>query len=649
MKSLLLYVSFSLLLMPAFAQPTNEKGWYDREDIQDTEIGWIKVFQFKEPAKPFAQHGWSYPANQTNIAQQIATWMQQTITPRGLLGEMVQSVLAPEPSASISSSSYTYNEAEKNNRNALPNTYGAFAKFYMHLQKTSTKKFWPINGLADYFNWNIMANNLQLITVQMVNLSSPDEYYCTMPKYTIGMKGEYEKDWNIEYANYRDFTNSPRLKNYEHYLIPSRAIDQNNQSFYTVIMTKDNQPLPLEQVTVGQLIARLEKQLPLMYKIAINNGSRVANLMENAQRGIRIMKQKFSNKLNEYVYINGSTALIDLIDISQIEEGKDIHWLRTQATTAVSSNYTTTNFPLLKLKKGVKESLAKSGPQWIVCRLTKGGTAGDGGEIHLMETFINRFNYDYVYDYFFGKEKTIKPYAPLPFASTEEKNNKQAALPLSDEAKKMALDKSVLYFEDFSSTATGALPANWKTQRSEITGEHIAVVEVNGSKQKWLKLKRTASPSGITLPLTGNFTLSFDILVQKGDVPWGTPGIALVLGSGDKPARSNPYRFGIDVSPGDMNRKDAAGWVSISRSMPPGSGDCTISSYYSLPDFTGSKVINKVTMAIRREGEKVTVLCNDKKVFECDKGISGDISIKTIQFEVNEKNVYHISNILVKR
>lgn len=642
-------VGMVLLLVTVSAQPTNARGWYERSDIEEVEIGWIKTLQFKEPAKPFTQNGWSYTARQTDITQKIATWIQQSLNPRGMLGEMKLSVLAPEPSESITSKYYTFNEAEKNNRKAFPNTYGAYAKFYMLLQKTSTKKFWPINGLADYFTWEIMANNVQMITKQMVLLSSPDEYYCTMPRYTIGMKGEYDKDWMIQYANYRDFTSSPALQKYDHYLIPSGAIDHTRQYYYTVILTRDNQPLPFEQVTVAQFISQLEKQLPLMHTIAINNDTKLNNLLADAQRGIQILKRKFKDQQSEFVYILGSAFQPDILSLAQIEEGKSIHWLRTQAVTQENRDYTSTSFPLLRLKKGVKENLAASGPQWIVCRLTKGGSAGNAGEIHLMETFVNRFNYDYMYDFFFGKEKVIHPYKPLPFANAQELKNKQTTIALSEEAQRIKADKSVLYFEDFSATPNGATPANWYTQKSEVSGNKPEVTEVEGDNGKWLKFKRTAYPTGLSLPQNDHFTISFDILTKKGDVPWGTPGIALDLYTSEPSGnKGSSYRFGIDVSPGDMNRSDAAGWVMIGGQMPEGYRDCKIESYYSLPEFTGSKSVNKVNMAIRRQGETMTVLCNGRKVFECARAVPASLHFKTIRFQVNEKNVYHISNVMVK-
>jgi hypothetical protein len=88
------------------AQPTSYRGWYERSDIEDIDIGWIKTLQFKEPAKPFAQHGWSYTARQMDHAQKLVTWLQQTYLPKGYLGEIQQSVLAQEPTYPVTSNDY---------------------------------------------------------------------------------------------------------------------------------------------------------------------------------------------------------------------------------------------------------------------------------------------------------------------------------------------------------------------------------------------------------------------------------------------------------------------------------------------------------------------------------------------------------------
>lgn len=643
------YLRCSLILMTLLvylpvvslqAQSTDEKGWYKSDEIQGIDIGWIQELQFKEPAKIFAQHGWSYTAKQIDYARSMANWMQQTYKPKGLLGEMKMSLLAPPPSYPINSSSYNFNEAEKNNRNALPNTYGAMSKMYLFLRKTAQKKFWPIDGLADYYTWFIMANNVEMISKQMVGLSSTDEYYCMLPNYTIGTKGRYENENLERYANYRNFTGSRNLQPYEHYLIPPKIVDPGSAK-YVVVMTRDKKPLPFDQVTIGELISRLETQLPIMYKIAINDGTKMQNLMENAKRGIQILKDNFKNQLNDFAYLTDFTYQIDVVGLANLEKGKEVYWLRSQPVSVVNNDYTSVYYPLFKLRKGVKEACAKGEPQWIICRLERGGRPDHEGEIHLMETFLERFNYAYLYNYFFGKDKVIEPYKPLVFADNKGAGA-QIQVAQSAEAKKKSEDKSVLFFDDFSTVAISGTPPAWTTQRSEISGEPVTVTEVSEASGKWLKLKRNASPKNFPSQVTGNFEMSFDLLVRKGDVPWGTPGIDAQLlfssAQGDK-------KITMNVSPGDMNRTDAAGWLILNI----GSAACQVSSYYSLPDFTGSKPVNKVKMTFRKNGDGLIILSNNNKVYECSKALADGMTLKGLNFYVNEKNVFHVSNIEVRK
>ncbi|MFC5409773.1 hypothetical protein ACFPMF_10670 [Larkinella bovis] len=146
----------------------------------------------------------------------------------------------------------------------------------------------------------------------------------------------------------------------------------------------------------------------------------------------------------------------------------------------------------------------------------------------------------------------------------------------SEATKRYTSDKKVLFFDDLSTTAAGGIPANWFLVKGD-DGNKPTVVEVSGAPGKWLRLKKHAYPTNFTQPLSGDFTLTYDVLVQKGDVPWGTPGMQLQFYTEGQPNSSSSetsvnsrYRFSIDVSPGDMNRNDAAGWLMIGNVMPQG-------------------------------------------------------------------------------
>lgn len=630
-----------ILLMASvnsFAQATDHRGIYVGNALEDVDMGWMNTIVIKEPSKPFSQHGWTYTSAQTDAAQKIGFWIQQTFTQRGLLGEVKLSVLAPEPSYPVSSKYYDYNEAEKNNRNALPNTYGAFAKFHKCISKTAAKKYWPTPGNHCYTALDILINNVQLISKQVVGLSSTDEYYCIMPKYEPGMKGQFDNETMPATVAYRNFGKSPNLKKYEHYVLPAKSID-NNANSYVVIMTRDNKPLPFEHVTMGELINRLEEQFPMMQKMASNGGmsDQLPALLEKAKRGFQIFKNKFRNQLSEYVYVTDLNHNIGLPSLAQIEEGKDVYWIKIVPQTTSKNGYTETHFPLLRLKKGVKQTLATGAPQWIVFKMDGPLNAAYNGSVQLMDNFVNRFNYDYVYRYFFGKEKVIEPYKPLAPGNADDKKQTLTATELSTAARKNATDKSILFFEDFSGTAAGAPPQNWTTQRSEISGNHVEVIRLENAGGTWLKLKRNATPKNFPQNISGDFELSFDLLVHKGDVPWGTPGIDVQLKFGEK-------NVSLNVSPGDMNRADAAGWVIIN-----GLANCKVSNYYSISGFTGSKPVNKAGFSLRKKGESVLILCNNNKVYECNSAFLPGMILKGLNFYVDEKNHFHLSNIQIKK
>jgi hypothetical protein len=235
----------------------------------------------------------------------------------------------------------------------------------------------------------------------------------------------------------------------------------------------------------------------------------------------------------------------------------------------------------------------------------------------------------------------IEPYKPLGSAVAEEKKQPAPATELSAAAKKNAADKSILFFEDFSGTGVGAAPQNWTTQRSEVSGDQVAVTTLEKAEGKWLRLKRNATPKNFPQNINGDFELSYDLLVHKGDVPWGTPGIDLQLKFSGSSGEKN---ITLNVSPGDLNRPDAAGWVIIN-----GLATCKVSNYYSLPGFTGSKPVNKATISLQKKGENMVIMCNNSKIYECNTAFAPGMNLKNLNFYVNEKNQFYLSNIQIKK
>ena len=625
----------------ANAQQVDSRGMYDKKDFEHIEIGWLSPLK-NEPARPIAENGWSYPVNQTDMGRKIGAWLQQTYTPTGLLGELKLDLYRPPASKYKGTKDYGADEAERDNRFALPNSYGAFAKFHLCLSKTSTHKFFPTPGNHCYTRLDIMTNNVELITKQVIALSTPANYYCTMPDYTIGQKGEYEKDWLNEMTAYRNFTGSQNLQPYQHYLFPV-----GNQLSYVIVMTRNKQPLPFEQVTVGEFLRQLESQFPKLHQFAVNRKLIYENYLENAKKGMQVLKEQLKQQENKFVYFNTIERQIDIIDLANIgSSGKLPNWIQTEKTTqnfdrwgkVVSSS---TNYPLLRLKKGVKQACATGGPEWIVFKVDGPINAGYGGAVQLMDNFVSRFNYNYVYNYFFGQEKPSVPYSPLGFQHATQSGDKKAITVLSATAKEKSGDKSIVFFDDFSATPEAATPKNWKTDGSS-SGDKPTITKIEGAAGKWIKLKGNASPKDIALPLSGDIEISYDLLVHKGDVPWGTPGIETEFGFSGK---AGDKRYAVNVSPGDMNRKDAAGWITLAL----GGSDCNLGSYHSISAFTGSKPVNKVTITIRKKGEAIAIFSNNTKVYECASAFMQGAVMKKVNFYVNEKNVYYLTNVQIKK
>lgn len=632
---------FFMLWVHANAQPVDSRGMYDKKDFENIEIGWLNPMK-SEPAKTIAENGWSYPVNQTDMGRKIGAWLQQTYTPTGLLGEIKLDLYRPPASKYKGTKDYGADEAEKDNRFALPNSYGAFAKFHLCLSKTTTHKFFPTPGNHCYSRLDIMANSVELITKQVIALSTPADYYCTMPDFTVGQKGEYEKDWLNEMTGYRNFTGSPNLQPYRHYLFPV-----GKQLSYVIVMTRNNQPLPFEQVTVGELLRQLESQFPKLHQFAINRKLIYENYLENAKKGMQVLQEQLKQQENKFVYFNTIERQIDIIDLANIgSSGKLPNWIQTEKTTQNLDRWgkvthTNTNYPLLRLKRGVKEASTTNGPQWIVFKLDDPIGHGYGGSVQLMDNFVSRFNYQYVYNYFWGNEKVMEPYSPLVFQKAALSGNAKVSTELSATAKQKASDKSIVFFEDFSATAEAATPKNWKTEGSS-SGDKPTINIIDGAAGKWIKLKGNVSPKDLLFPISGDIEISYDLLVHKGDVPWGTPGIETEFSFSGK---DGDKRYAVNVSPGDMNRKDAAGWITLAL----GGSDCKTGNYHSITEFTGSQQVNKVTITIRKKAEAISIFSNDTKVYECGSAFLQGSVMKKINFYVNEKNVYYLTNIQIKK
>lgn len=131
MKKLLIGL-LSAGIYASYGQAMNQRGAYYAEGVENIEMGWTEVLKFTEPVKPYLKNGWNYPANQIAFRETLISWWQASYTPKGVMGEMIKSVLAPPRSEWPKGQ---FRQQEDDNRFALPNTYGEFARIHFNISK----------------------------------------------------------------------------------------------------------------------------------------------------------------------------------------------------------------------------------------------------------------------------------------------------------------------------------------------------------------------------------------------------------------------------------------------------------------------------------------------------------------------------------
>src|SRR5882757_3835932 len=93
MRSLLLCIIVFLdaLVMHSFAQPL------PRTSIEDSVIGWAKVYNFKGEKAGAKLDNRVYSANQISICDSFANWIQASYIPKGGIGD-IKKVIFPKAS-----------------------------------------------------------------------------------------------------------------------------------------------------------------------------------------------------------------------------------------------------------------------------------------------------------------------------------------------------------------------------------------------------------------------------------------------------------------------------------------------------------------------------------------------------------------------
>jgi hypothetical protein len=598
-----IFLPFSCIVsLGAHSQPINSK------DYQDSTFGWVKIYTRSETPKPVTLDGVTASSDQMKVAGLFQEWIQQSYLPKGGPGDTKRTV----------GDDHTFVE----NKKALPHSYGAFSKTYTILTKDASGKIVPLTGDAYY--WEIRANAIAKISTEVESLSSDEHYYFTIQVPTED--GSYKEKMKLS-----GFDTHITLNKYIHFYSPKGFNNTDAGSFYVVILCKDNK-VPWVPITKGEYFNALQESITRWYEYDVAEYTRLRKpeivtrtkeTYKKAKENLVWLKEKYSNSMQEIAELKNNEDP-GANDISAYKKGekdmfdKDSH----------------KSYPVYRIpKETLDQAINTAKPQWIIMYWQP--------EFHLHESILNNFDFDFAYNYFFGNNKVIEPYKPLRSPAYKQPNVAEKA----STAKIVALkDKSIFFFEDFSTTSVGKSAAGWKSTLNT-KGKKAEVVELEDNNNHWLELKNNSVSSlEIKTALPQNFQLSFDVSVPK-NFTWGGYRMYAYLGFNDKKDEKNPF-LKLGLKPG-YNGK--AGFGDIRENI---SKATLTTKDFELPGFSNNKIVNKVTMKLVCSSKTFSVFVDNILVYESTKISTINTSLNYLEFSggesgSDETKKYFISNVKI--
>ncbi len=261
-------------------------------------------------------------------------------------------------------------------------------------------------------------------------------------------------------------------------------------------------------------------------------------------------------------------------------------------------------------------------PQWIVMYWT--AHLNDPVSLSLHNAILNNVDFQYIYDYFFDPAKVKgQPYKPLRSPSFTEA---VVVGKPSEAAAKNAADPAVVFFEDFSSSAVGKKPLNWKSTLDN-TGASSVVTELKGLDGHWASMAgMQVTPTGMKTPLPRDFEVSYDVVAAQ-NYRWGAKGLTFKLSKTGGPASF----LSVKIRPGFDGRQ---GEVEIEGKFPGAPGYMNGSKWVGAPGFSNNAVNNRVTVTLKKKGDLLQVFVGQTKVAEYEKGIPPGLQFDAMSFDL---------------
>jgi len=615
MKALLSLVILVFIFNSTSAQPI------PRQSIEDSVIGWMKVYHYKGVKESKKVDDKLYSPAQLSICDSLVNWIQASYIPKGGLGDVKKSV---------SGKLGQYNQHTA----ALPQSYGAYAKTYVFLKYDSNHKMVPENNLGAY--WGIFANQVPGWAIPFICTST--QYYFTMPSYESSVGGE-EVTKKIH-----DKTGIANIKPYISFWV--KDIEAGGGTDY-VLLCKDNKS-PFVQITKGEYLQALESAIPRYYeaekkriseaeqgdqqRIAVSVKS-LDQKIERFNEGLKNNKEKYKDRLDELATSKPQPSLNDM------DNGRDVFTGQYLSDPESISG----TVPVYQVDPVMAELCKKDKPQWIL--VSWWWSPQDAVEKYMHESIISNFNFDYVYDFFFDSEKVKGQfYKPLRSPSDKEAVIVTEA---SGKSKTNSANKDVFFFDDFSTTGTGQKPIGW---RSEVGshGNSCVVGKLDGLEGNWAVIEDyTITPNQLKKPLPQDFILSFD-LVASQNFTWGAKRLHFKLAKETSPGNVESF-LDFGFRPGFDGRD---GEVSLETEFPSPPGYANLANGFVAPGFSNNKKNNLIKVTIKKTNEILQLFIDNIKIAEYEKAIPAAHLFNSLSFysyNSGENDKYYISNIQITK
>jgi len=613
MNKLIFLLAFCIFAVASSAQEI------PRRNLEDSMIGWIKVYNFKGFKEPMKVDNRNYSVAQLSLIDSFANWMQASYIPKGGLGDIKKTV---------SQKLGLYNQHTA----GLPQHYGAYAQTYYFLKYNSKGKLVPATN--HNVTWSMIANGVPEGWI-IRDITTATQCYFTLPSFESAHGDEeMRKTYDLS-----------KVKNLAPYInLWVRSVETGGGNNY-VLISKDNRS-PFIKLTKREYLQLMETALPVVYEsekkkiIEAEQGDqkRVAYSLkyldekyEKRKAGLEKNKEKYKRRLDELALTGAQPSLTDL------EVGRDVfsNGYLTDAESTVG------RIPVYKIDPTMAELCKKDKPQWILVGWW--WSENDPLDKNMHESIIYNFNFAYLYNFFFDAEK-VKGQAYQPLRSPSFKET-VVITESSEAAKKNKADANIHFFEDFSTTGIGQKPVGWRTKLGP-EGITSTVVQVNGLNGKWATGNYELTALAVKKPFPQDFTLSYD-LVASQNFTWGAKGLTLQLSKETSPGNVESF-LRLKLRPGYDGRE---GETEIEGKFPSPSGYLNSTKWTKAPGFSNNKKNNHIKVSIKKKGELLQIFIDDNKVAEFEKAIPASFQFNVMSFLENgnrgENDKYYISNIKI--